>query len=190
MVKRTSSGRRTLLNLALLFLVPLAGAFWLYYGASWRPLGTTNHGELIVPARALPDVPALRGADGKPIFRTRWSLVVVTQDGCGTDCQRGLDYAQRTLASLGQLQRRTQYALISRGPCCNDEVAAAAQRSLLKVDAGTAPALLAAFPESQRARMIFVIDPLGNLMMRYDLALDPRGLREDLEHLLGLSQIG
>ena len=50
-------GRRQLVALAALFFVPLAVAFWLYYGADgWRPGGGTNKGELIDPARPLPAV--------------------------------------------------------------------------------------------------------------------------------------
>jgi hypothetical protein len=92
--------------------------------------------------------------------------VVVNSDGCGSECQAGLDYARRTLASLGRLQSRTQTELVSD------------------------PSLLPVFPEAHRAQMIFVVDPLGNLMMRYDSSRDPKGLREDLQHLLELSQIG
>jgi hypothetical protein len=39
-------------------------------------------------------------------------------------------------------------------------------------------------------RTLFVVDPLGNLMMRYDVRQDPKGLREDLKNLLELSHIG
>jgi hypothetical protein len=63
-------------------------------------------------------------------------------------------------------------------------------KELIQVDATQTPDLLQAFPEAQRAQMIFVVDPLANLMMRYDSSHDPKGLREDLQHLLELSQIG
>jgi hypothetical protein len=53
-----------------------------------------------------------------------------------------------------------------------------------------AQALLAQFPASERAHSIFVVDPLGNLMMRFDARANPRGLREDLLRLLKLSHIG
>ncbi len=56
---------RTVFALAGLFLLPLLLSFWLYYGLHWRPPGTINHGELIVPARPLPDL-ALADADGVP----------------------------------------------------------------------------------------------------------------------------
>ena len=45
---------RLLGALAGLFLLPLALAFWVYYGTDWRPVQTVNHGELIHPARPLP----------------------------------------------------------------------------------------------------------------------------------------
>ena len=48
-------GRRQLLALAAIFFVPLAVAFWLYYGpGGWRPAGGTNKGDLIDPASARP----------------------------------------------------------------------------------------------------------------------------------------
>ena len=48
----------------------------------------------------------------------------------------------------------------------------------------------ACFPPGDEAHTLFVVDPLGNLMMRYDVRRDPRGLLVDLKRLLELSQIG
>jgi hypothetical protein len=53
-----------------------------------------------------------------------------------------------------------------------------------------AAALLRAFPAPERAHTLFVVDPLGNLMMRYDARQNSRGLLEDLQKLLRLSHIG
>ena len=49
-----SRNLRMLAVLAGLFLLPLAVAFWMYYGTDWRPARTVNHGELITPVRSLP----------------------------------------------------------------------------------------------------------------------------------------
>ena len=38
--------------------------------------------------------------------------------------------------------------------------------------------------------MIFIVDPLGNLMMRFDARQEPKGLLSDLQKLLKLSHIG
>ena len=50
-------------------------------------------------------------------------------------------------------------------------------------------AVVAALPPPLE-HTIFIVDPLGNLMMRYDVRQDPKGLREDLKNLLELSHIG
>jgi cytochrome oxidase Cu insertion factor (SCO1/SenC/PrrC family) len=51
-------------------------------------------------------------------------------------------------------------------------------------------ALLAQFPTTDRSSTLFVVDPKGNLMMRYDAHANPRGLHDDLQKLLALSHIG
>src|SRR5450432_2683024 len=71
---------RTLALLASLFVVPLALAFVTYYGTTWRPLARVNHGELIIPARALPAstlAQVLPAAPAAPatLFRDKWTLV-------------------------------------------------------------------------------------------------------------------
>jgi hypothetical protein len=183
-------GRQTFLVLVALFLAPLAFAFWLYYGSTWRPSLTTNNGQLIRPARLLPDSAATHRANGARIFDDKWSLVVVADNDCDAVCRNGLEYAQRTLASLGRQQSRTQYVLVHSGACCKVDWAALGHKDLLVVDGAAAPGLLAVFPESKRGSMIFIVDPLGFLLMSYDSSLDPKGLRADLKHLLDLSQIG
>ena len=50
--------------------------------------------------------------------------------------------------------------------------------------------LLAQFPQDNQANMIFIVDPLGNLMMRFDARQEPKGLLSDLQKLLKLSHIG
>jgi hypothetical protein len=183
--------RRPLLWMVLLFAAPLAGAFWLYYGSGWRPAGSTRHGELIEPAVALPALP-LAGF-GANALAGKWTLLVVgTGDsGCDAECRSKLVYARQTWLSLGRLNARVQRLLLA-GPACCDAAYLRNEHQGLAVapeSAAGSAALLAAIPEP-RDRYLFVIDPLGNLMMRYDVRQDPKGLREDLKKLLELSHIG
>lgn len=177
-------GRRQLLLLLLLFAAPLALAFWLYYGSSWRPLARTNHGTLIEPARPLPQPGALAG---------KWSLVVIGsgEQGCDKRCRDTLIYARQTWLSLGKLASRAQRVLIAGEGCCDEAYLQQGHRGLvlLRATAPGMPAILQAFP-APRVDTIFIVDPLGNLMMRYDAQADPKGLREDLKKLLDLSHIG
>jgi hypothetical protein len=187
--------RRLLLIMLLLFMAPLAAAFWLYYGTGWRPASTTNHGELIEPARALPPI-ALARTDGTGVVSAplhgKWSLVVLADGECSARCRSTLDYARLTALGMGSQQTRVQAVWLVSGHCCAAPLTLPPQPGLLALDAGVAGAapLRALFPATDEERMIFVVDPMGNLMMRYDTRLEPKGLRLDLKQLLELSQIG
>jgi len=190
-------GRLPLLWLGVLFLAPLSFAFWLYYGSSWRPLLRTNHGELIDPARPLPRVslPLVGGTGGASatLLAGKWSLVVLGAGpaGCDATCQENLVYARQTWLSLGKFVPRAQRVLVGGAGCCDVAYLQREHAGLLTV-AGASPEgalVLQAFPLPS-AHFIYIVDPLGNLMMRYDARSDPKGLREDLKKLLDLSHIG
>ena len=69
--------------LAGLFLLPLAVAFWVYYGTDWRPIKTVNHGELISPVRPLP---AYAGVPAD-LFHHKWTLVYIGDGQCNDACR-------------------------------------------------------------------------------------------------------
>jgi len=199
--------RTPLLLLALLFFAPLLFSFWVYYGSRWRPSGRTNHGVLIEPAITLPPVPLPRidlaaasnsnndvpaAAD---ILRGKWSLVYIAAGDCDADCRDTLYYMRQTHLGLGNLIPRVQRVFLASQPCCDrkfsPQMDAAIPAVITLNAAGTAASqLLAQFPSERRATTIFIVDPRGNLMMRYDAKTDPKGLRDDLKKLLNLSHIG
>lgn len=183
--------RRQLWVLVALFFAPLLGAFWLYYGSGWRPAGRTNHGELIEPPRQLP-APSFPGPQSPAVFAGQWSLVYVADGACDADCRAALHMMRQTHAALGRLAPRVQQVLLAGPGCCDRDWLGREHPALRQLDAsgpGNA-ALLAAFPQPGRHRGIFIVDPLGNLIMRYDTGQDPRGLLQDLKKLLELSHIG
>lgn len=178
-VKRS---RRMLLLLAALFFVPLALSFAAYYGG-WRPAGNTNHGELLQPIRQLP-------ALGKPL-EGKWALAWVGDGACDADCQTALVFARQTRLSLAKDMTRVKWALLATGNCCNREYLDAAHEGITVIDAAAdRDALLAVLPAQDLAHSLFVIDPLGNIVLRYDVRQNPRGLLEDMKKLLKLSHIG
>ena len=168
--------RAPLVGLVIAFVAPLSIAFWLYYGSGWRPAGHSNHGELIQPVRALP----VNAVAGGQAFKGKWSLVVVGVGPC------------QTWLSLGKLTERVQRVLVAGPGCCDAEYLSREQEGLIRLDASTLQAgpLLDLFPRERQDQMIFIVDPLGNLMMRYDSQANPKGLRQDLQRLLDLSHIG
>jgi hypothetical protein len=174
---------RLLGMLAGLFLLPLALAFWVYYGTDWRPVKTVNHGELIHPARPLPayaDMPA-------DLFHHKWTLVYIGDGQCDDLCRKALVVMRQTRLSLNNEMARVDRVFLATGDCCAREYLER-EHAGLKVLA--APGDLSTFPGDARAQSLFIVDPLGNLMMRFDFQQDPKGLLQDLKKLLTLSHIG
>jgi hypothetical protein len=194
------TNRKPIGLLVLMFLAPLAFAFWLYYGSGWRPSGRTNHGELIDPARPLPAVAFTPVGGGEPLANAlegKWSLLVVghgagaADQGCDASCRETLVYARQTWLSMGRDLTRAQRVLLAPAACCDADYLKREHEGLvaLQADGPEAAALLAQFP-APLSGYVFIVDPRGNLMMRYDIHKDPKGLREDLKKLLELSHIG
>ena len=200
----TRPRRGILLLLLLLFFAPLLLAFALYYGSDWRPTGRTNHGVLIEPARTLPLIAlplvvvtpgAAPGSDtlaAADVLTGKWSLVYAGSGDCDADCRSTLYFMRQTHVGLANLAPRVQRVFLVTAACCDRDYLAREQPGLITLDAdGAAGApLLAQFPSERRSSSIFVVDPRGNLMLRYDAHDDPKGLRNDLKKLLTLSHIG
>jgi hypothetical protein len=173
------------------FATPLLLSFVLYYGSGWRPAGHTNHGELIMPPRPLPAValpmPGGRNAGDAGVLHGKWSLIYVGDGACDADCRLALYFLQQTHLSLGNLMPRVQRVFLASSKCCGSVPGA----DLITLDASGPDAtdLRSAFPAGDTTT-VYVVDPRGNLMMRYDARADPKGLREDLKKLLNLSHIG
>lgn len=177
------------------FFAPLAVAFLLYYGAGgWRPAGSTNHGDLIDPARPLPELELLdtTGAKlGADVWHGKWTLVYVGDGQCDAQCREALTLTRQTRLALGDDMARIQRMFLVTAHCCDQAYLEAEQPGLVtvRIDNEAGGKLLAAFPAPAAGR-IYIVDPLGNLMMSHAPEALSRGLLEDLKKLLKLSHIG
>jgi hypothetical protein len=187
-------GRRTLLILAAMFFTPVIVAFALYYGDVWRPAGSASKGALIEPARPL-TVAGLRGPDGDAaadgVLAGKWTLVYIGDGACDDACRRALAFGRQSRLALNNEMTRVQRVFLATGNCCDNAYLAAEHPGLIALDASSpeAQSLLAQFPP-ERANTLFIVDPLGNLMMRHDSSQTTKGLLSDLKKLLKLSHIG
>jgi len=187
-------GRRTLLIVAAIFFVPVAVAFALYYGQLWRPSGSSSEGELITPAHPLA-VAGLRHLDGTAagpeVFADKWTLIYIGDGACDAACRTALVFARQSRLALNNEMTRVQRVFLATGNCCARDYFAAEHPGLVALDASSPEAakLLAQFP-AERATSLFIVDPLGNLMMRHDASRTTKGLLSDLKKLLKLSHIG
>jgi len=169
---------RTVGALAALFLMPLALSFWMYYGAGWHPGGRTNHGELLQPVRPLPNA---------GIFGEKWALVYIGDGHCDVACRQALYVMRQTRLSLNNEMTRVNRVFLATGECCDREFL---QREHPGLKIAPAQSISPAFPGTDRMHSLFIVDPLGNLVMRYDARNNPKGLLQDLKKLLKLSHIG
>jgi cytochrome oxidase Cu insertion factor (SCO1/SenC/PrrC family) len=194
--------RRILIGVALMFFAPLALSFYLYYGKYWRPGGRVNAGELIdpaqpLPALALPLVGAASGADAQtdPQFlKGKWTLLYVQQGRCDDECRRHLYDTRQVRLALDREMKRVQRVFIGDSDCCDLKELLSAHPDLVAIRASAADeSLLALLPQRSGAlnsHRVYLIDPLGNLMMFYPADARPKGMLEDMKRLLRLSSIG
>ena len=195
-------GRRQLLVLAAIFFVPLAVAFWLYYGpGDWRPVGGTNKGDLIDPARPLPevDLSALDSTGPRPdLLRGKWTVAYLGDGACDERCRRALYLSRQSRIALNKDMDRVQRVFLATGDCCDETFLRLEHPDLAVVPLGTDPAaqsLIDAFPTLDGAPpagagRLWVVDPLGNLVLSYSEQAPDKALLSDLRKLLRLSHIG
>jgi cytochrome oxidase Cu insertion factor (SCO1/SenC/PrrC family) len=194
-------GRRTLLLLALVALLPVLVAGYLLL-TDWRPGGkSVQYGELLNPPRSLPDV-QLKDADGQTVqlatLRNHWLLLARAQGSCTQACRKNLWTMQQVRLAQGKDMRRVQRVLILDNPRAINPRQLARDYPGTHVLVGNAAglrSLRAVLDEPGEASdagrdRIYLIDPLGNLVLRYAPGADPGGIRRDLARLLRLSQIG
>lgn len=181
------------------FFAPLLLAFLLYYGGEWRPAGTTNHGELVTPPRPIPEINlsiAGREQATGQLLHGKWTLLYVARGACTLDCQRSLTQIRQVRLALGDGMIRVQRVFVNTGVCCEGEYLEHEHPGLLlaHADSASAATLLDTISVDTipaiDANRIYVIDPLGNLMMSYTSKTPGKGMLEDLKKLLKLSSIG
>jgi hypothetical protein len=182
--KAAGKGRRTLLLIALVAVAPFVASYAAYY---WFPRDRqVNYGELL-PTRPAPDIGA-KAADGTPfaLAQGKWLLVVAADGACDAACTGAL-YATR--------QARTMQ---------NREAGRVARVWFVTGDAPPAPSVLAEHPDvtvvrgpaaglapfGAGAERIYLIDPLGNLVLAYPREPDIKGMAKDVERVLKASRIG
>ena len=179
--------RAKLLLLAALFLLPVAASF-----LAWRlldPRPTANYGELIAarPVTAQP----FEAAGERFTFealRGRWVLVASDSGACTEPCREKLAAMRQVRLALGRKAARVERVFVVDDVRAPDAAALEPFQGMhvvvtprgLPLPAGAA---------NDRAH-VYLVDPRGNVMMRWPANPDQRRMLKDLERLLKASQIG
>ena len=191
--RRARAGRIKMLLVLAVCAAPVVASYLTYFFI--RPGQRTNYGELIQPTRSLPAL-ALQTLDGQPVaaasLRGQWLLVVVAPADCDARCEQRL-YAQRQLREmLGRDRDRLDKVWFVTGPgqprpALRAAVQAAPEVTVLRaprqqIEQWLAPAAGHALDEH-----LYLVDPLGEWMMRFPADFEPAKVKRDLERLLRAS---
>ncbi len=190
-------GRLMLVALAAFFILPLAAAWWMYSSVEDAPdAEVVSHGTLIRPARPLGDFELAGVGESAPItdeaLHGRWAIVYVGAPECDQTCVDTLWEARQVHTRLGRDASRVQRVFLLSGADSVADPAFFAREHAGMLMAKADSELLAQFSVdgAPTVGQLFLVDPLGNLMMRYSAEAPPEALHEDLKRLLRISRIG
>jgi len=192
--------RTQLVLIFALFLLPPAAAW-----VAWKLMGqagvesTTNAGTLVAPARPL-SLSGLWRSDGSAWqdadMRGRWTYVMFADGDCADACRQQLYLTRQIRLAMSKDIPRVQRLLVLSqppAPALAGQLASEhADLHWVVRDAG-ADDLMRRFRGdgfAPQGDQYFLVDPLGNLMMFYDLTVPAKGVMKDLQKLLKISQIG
>lgn len=183
------SAKLTLLAIALVSTLPVVASYLAFY--VWPPKGTVNYGQLLSPT-ALPDG-RLAGLAGQPVLeRTalngHWTLVYAGPGDCQDACGRALHaMRQSRLAQGKEMGRVERLWLVTDDRAPAPEVVARHDNPRVARAEAT---WLAKLPPLDERGAIFLVDPLGNVMMRFPDDPDIKLVIKDLQRLLKYSGLG
>jgi len=181
--EQIKASRTKLLVLIAIAFVPILIAFLLFrYLPDWRPEGTTNQGELIIPPLNGKEISA-------DLLRVNtWVLLQPSGTSCDDGCEQMLYLSRQVVTGLGKNSARIGRMVVVPGTVSDGFEQHLQQEhrdvTVVEADAGL---LNQVSPERP---LLFVMDPNGNIMMYYSLEKAGKPMLKDLKHLLKLSNIG
>jgi cytochrome oxidase Cu insertion factor (SCO1/SenC/PrrC family) len=183
---RPGGARRPLRWIALVTLAPVVASYTAYYFFPREP--AANYGTLL-PTAPIAGIEGTR-QDGSPFrledLHGRWVLVALARGGCDAGCERRLYATRQARTMQGKEQDRVVRLLLAGGDGVPSAALLAQHPGL--VTARVTDAVAGRFPAG--AGSLYVIDPLGNLVLAYPDNPDIKGIARDLTRLLTASRIG
>ena len=186
---------RMLYLLLAVCVAPVVASYTAYY--LLPPAGRTNYGALVEPQRPLPAL-SLRRLDGTAVeaasLRGSWLMVQVDGGECDAACAKKLWQMRQVRLTTGKDADRVGrvWLIVDEAPLATSVIREYDGTMFLRARADEVAAFLPlpAGPGARLADHIWLIDPLGNLMMRWPKDADPNRMKKDLIRLLKASGIG
>jgi cytochrome oxidase Cu insertion factor (SCO1/SenC/PrrC family) len=197
------SSRQAFVLLALIFMAPAFVAWVMHQSGveGWRPKGMTNRGVLVHPARLL-ELPADMAIGNESLndyLQGLWTLVYIGDADCDAVCKENLYKMRQIRIAQNENMNRVQRLYLVTGAEIPATLTALLEKEYPKMDVlpvsdeqavQLAPYFRIDDVPVEGAERVYIIDPLGNLMMYYPQGADPGGMLKDLKKLLKYSKIG
>jgi hypothetical protein len=189
----TRAGRWKMLAVLLVCASPVIASYFTYYVI--RPEGRRNFGELIAPQRPLPAL-ATYTLDGKPgqltALKDQWLLLSVAGGACDARCEQNLYFQRQLRESLGREKERLDrvWLVHDEAPVRDALLPALATATVLRVPAAELAQWLEPAAGQRLQDHLYLVDPMGNLMMRFPADMDVSAAaraKRDLDRLLRAS---
>lgn len=192
--KQRNAGRWKLFAVMAICAAPVIASYLTYYVI--KPEGRTNYGTLLDP-RAYPMPPlGSTSLDGQPAtldaYKGKWIMLQVNGADCTQTCKTKLyDMRQLRLTQGKDMDRIERVWLVTdKEPLETFVLREYDGTHVLRVDPAALKAWLPAEEGTTPADHLYMIDPLGNLMMRFPKDADANKIKRDLGKLLKASRIG
>ena len=192
--RRTRRGRLQMLLLLAVCAAPVLASYFTYFVI--RPQGQARQAMLVQPPRPLPPQLTLATLDGRSVdpasLRGQWLLVVVAGGACDAGCEERL-YLQRQLREMTgrERDRIDKLWLVDDDAPLRPEIRAAVQAApavtVLRVPRAALQRWLQPAPGSTLDAHLYLVDPMGQWMMRAPPSADPQQFKRDLDRLLRAS---
>ena len=189
----TVAGRWKLLAVLLVCAAPVIASYFTYYVI--RPEGRRNFSELVEPQRPLPAM-ATQTLDGRSgeltALKGQWLLLSVAGGACDARCERNLYFQRQLRESLGQEKERLDrvWLVSDEAPVREALRPALAASTVLRVAPGALAQWLEPAAGQRLQDHLYLVDPMGNWMMRFPADMDAAAAakaKRDLDRLLRAS---
>ena len=193
----TDARRRSRLKLWLVIATcaaPVIASYYVYYFV--RPDARSNYGELIEPQRPMPAL-HLQTLDGRTYdpaaLRGKWLMLMVAGGDCDAGCTDRLYHLRQVRLTTGKDRDRVVrvWLVPDAAPLPTRLIREYDGTEMLRADRAEVTGWLTATNAQERVEdRIYIVDPLGNLMMQFPVNADPSRTKRDIAKLLRASRIG
>lgn len=192
--KKKPAGRGKLFLVLAVCASPLIASYFTYYVI--KPSGRTNYGTLLDPRNyPMPELASV-ALDGSKLslqaYKGKWLMMQVNDADCQAACQKKLTDMRQLRLTQGKDMDRIERVWLITDDKPLETVLLREYDGMrhLRVSSRTLQTWLPVEPGTLVSDHIYLIDPLGNLMMRYPKDADPNKIKKDLVKLLKASAIG